>query len=384
LLDLLLFGFVWLGHACCWLVIINVIYSQPIHKAIQKICRAGIGVTIFFVPPIVYFTASQSILDLFSSGENLPLAIYLGGTILISAVLLPIITVQRNLRGLPRQVLSETTRSLDIEKEFGYRPIGDGKKANWLARKWNQFFTVDFTTLTLRFPDLPPEWDGLTILHLSDLHFIGSPSQDYFRRVFRECMDEGTPDLVVITGDIIDSDEHLSWVRPLLGDSHWKIAAFAILGNHDWWYDYNRVRELLRELGFHEVGNRWETIPVKGIPLTVIGHEGPWFRPPPDLGDAPPEGFRLCLSHTPDNYSWCRRHQIRLMLSGHNHGGQIRLPWFGSLFVPSRYSRRYDMGTFYRAPTLLHVNRGLGGKDPIRIRCNPQVTRIILKRGETA
>ena len=68
------------------------------------------------------------------------------------------------------------------------------------------------------------------------------------------------------------------------------------------------------------------------------------------------------------------------MLSGHNHGGQVRVPLFGSIFVPSRYGRRYDMGTFFEAPTLLHVNRGLSGKEALRIRCNPQVTRIILRR----
>jgi len=67
------------------------------------------------------------------------------------------------------------------------------------------------------------------------------------------------------------------------------------------------------------------------------------------------------------------------MLSGHNHGGQIRVPILGSLFVPSRYSRRYDMGNFHEPPTVLHVNRGLSGKEAIRFRCRPQVTRLILR-----
>jgi predicted MPP superfamily phosphohydrolase len=67
------------------------------------------------------------------------------------------------------------------------------------------------------------------------------------------------------------------------------------------------------------------------------------------------------------------------MLSGHNHGGQIRVPLIGSIFVPSKFSRRYDMGTFFEPPTLLHVNRGLSGKEPLRLRCRPQVTRMVLK-----
>jgi predicted MPP superfamily phosphohydrolase len=67
------------------------------------------------------------------------------------------------------------------------------------------------------------------------------------------------------------------------------------------------------------------------------------------------------------------------MLAGHNHGGQIRLPVIGSIFVPSRYSRKYDCGTFHEPPTLLHVNRGLGGQQPLRYYCRPEVTRIMLR-----
>jgi predicted MPP superfamily phosphohydrolase len=66
------------------------------------------------------------------------------------------------------------------------------------------------------------------------------------------------------------------------------------------------------------------------------------------------------------------------MLAGHVHGGQIRLPLFGPIFVPSRYSRRYDCGTFDEPPTLLHVSRGLSGQHPLRYNCRPEVTKIIL------
>jgi predicted MPP superfamily phosphohydrolase len=68
------------------------------------------------------------------------------------------------------------------------------------------------------------------------------------------------------------------------------------------------------------------------------------------------------------------------VLAGHVHGGQIRFPLIGATFVPSRFSRRYDCGTFYEAPTLMHVSRGLAGQHPLRIRCRPEVTRIVLKR----
>jgi predicted MPP superfamily phosphohydrolase len=67
------------------------------------------------------------------------------------------------------------------------------------------------------------------------------------------------------------------------------------------------------------------------------------------------------------------------MLAGHVHGGQIRFPLIGSSFCPSRYSRRFDCGTFWVSPTVMHVSRGLAGMHPLRILCRPEVTRIVLR-----
>ena len=129
------------------------------------------------------------------------------------------------------------------------------------------------------------------------------------------------------------------------------------------------------------LGNGWRELTVRGEPLIAVGHEGPWFSPPPDLKACPEYGFRLCLSHTPDNIRWARANRLRLMLCGHNHGGQIRLPLFGSLFVPSLYSRRFDCGLFWEEPTLMYVSRGLGGREPLRYNCRPEATRIVLRVG---
>jgi uncharacterized protein len=139
------------------------------------------------------------------------------------------------------------------------------------------------------------------------------------------------------------------------------------------------IRRRLRRLRMHVPGNTWQQIEVRGEPLVVIGHEGPWFHPEPDLRSCPSEPFRLCLSHTPDNIRWARRAGVDLMLSGHVHGGQIRFPLFGSVLVPSRYGRRYDCGVFDEAPTLLHVSRGLSGDHPLRYRCRPEVTLLTLR-----
>ena len=269
----------------------------------------------------------------------------------------------------------------DVARELGYPPAGHSRQTSLTRLPGNQCFQVDFVQRTLNLPQLPAAWDGLTILHLSDLHFCGTPDRAFYSYVMDRCRDWGTPDLLALTGDIVDSDKHYRWIVPVLGRLRWQVGAFAILGNHDSWREPPLIRRRLRKLGMHVLGNSWEQIEVRGQPLLVIGNEFPWFKPEADLSACPAGVFRLCLSHTPDRIAWCRRHHLDLMLAGHVHGGQIRLPFIGSLFVPSRYSRRYDCGVFFEPPTLMLVSRGLAGQHPLRFNCRPEVTWIVLKKG---
>jgi predicted MPP superfamily phosphohydrolase len=94
----------------------------------------------------------------------------------------------------------------------------------------------------------------------------------------------------------------------------------------------------------------------------------------------PEADFRLLLSHSPDQFPRAARWGVDLVLSGHNHAGQIRLPLVGPVFVPSLYSRRFDRGFFRSGRTLLHVSQGVAGQHPIRYGgCLPEVTRLVLR-----
>src|SRR5205814_253033 len=159
-------------------------------------------------------------------------------------------------------------------------------------------------------------------------------------------------------------------------------GVLAILGNHDMWYAPEEVRQRLADLGFRVLSHRPERIELRGVPVVVVGHEGPWIKPPPDLSGTPPDIFRLCLSHTPDNMAWARRQGVDLVLSGHVHGGQVRVPLIGSIIVPSKCGRRYDCGVFREGGTVLHVSRGIGGEHPLRFRCRPEATLLVLNRGD--
>lgn len=375
-----------LGHGYLLMLSLNYTYAHTWHRKILKTQRQVWGLLLIGVPIAFGYFFDTDLLRLgtnaLEKGEWIAPATYAWIAVLAGLTFL-FVTIFRLFQRTPAVVLDERIQIVDVTKKLGHRPVGDGRFRRVAELSINQLFCVEFAEVQLHVPGLPAKWDGLRILHLSDLHFYGTPGQEYFEFVIKRAMDDGVPDLVVLSGDIIDDAKYLEWIEPVLAPLKWNVAALAILGNHDWWQDDRSIRERLASLGMRVISNKWEVIEVRGEGLIAIGHEGPWFRPPPDLSNCP-AGFRLLVSHTPDNIGWARKHGCALMLAGHNHGGQIRLPIIGSMFVPSKFSRRFDMGTFHRPPTVLHVNRGLSGKEPIRFRCPPQISRLILRASPTS
>jgi predicted MPP superfamily phosphohydrolase len=373
------------GHTALLTFGLNWLFAQPLPRNLLRVMRKAHFLAVLAGPALFWFVAGlgrDARLEPYPRwGEPWDLLIkaYVLLCWAVGLGWLPLASLLRLLRRRPAALVSNHAVTVDVAAELGYKPVGRGKHRRMARLPGNQIFQVEFSERTFRLSRLPAAWDGLTVLHLSDLHLCGTPDREFYERVMDRCR-AWEPDLLALTGDVVDTEHHHRWIVPVLGRLRWRVAAFAILGNHDYWYEPNLVRRRLRRLGMHVLGNVWERTEVRGEPLVVVGHEGPWFRPGPDLTDCPDGTFRLCLSHTPDNIRWAQAHGIDLMLSGHNHGGQIRLPLLGSLFVPSRYSRRYDCGVFDELPTLLHVSRGLAGQQPLRINCRPEVTRIVLQR----
>jgi predicted MPP superfamily phosphohydrolase len=371
------------GHAFFLVVSLNVLYAWPLPHGLLKITRK-IDIFLVLAGPVLFFLA----LNLHRDGWSAHTIV--GGPLVTSYLLfcwclgffvVPVALVLYHLRRRPPNLLSNHTVMVDVARELGAAPIGRGKKRHLARLPYNQVFQVDIVERTFRLPQLPSAWDGLKILHLSDLHLCGSPDRTFYQYILDRCQQDYVPDLVALTGDVVDSGWHHRWIVPVLGRLRWNVAAFAILGNHDAWQDVPLIRRRLRRLRMDVLGNSWKQIDVRGQPMIVIGNESPWFKPQPDLSACPPDVFRFCLSHTPDTIAWARRNRIDLMLAGHVHGGQIRFPLIGSVFVPSRYSRRYDCGSFFEEPTLMHVSRGLAGQHPLRFNCRPEITKIVLRAG---
>jgi predicted MPP superfamily phosphohydrolase len=372
-----------IGHGYLLIIALNIFYARPLPHELMKYTRKLDLLIALGGPP--FFALALDLLDtqklLWQTGHwRAYLSSYTVICWIVGSLIAPLCEIFYLMRRQAPQLVQQTAETVDVAQELGYAPSGHGKDALACSLPFNQCFQVEFTEKTLLLPQITDAWDGLAILHLTDLHLCGTPDRAFFHYVMECCMKHGIPDLLLLTGDVVDSEWHHRWIVPVLGRLRCNVGAFAVLGNHDSWQDVTLIRRRLRRAGLTVLGNSWQQLDVRGQPMLVIGHEGPWFTPAPDLSKCPDGIFRLCLSHTPDNIAWARTNHIDLMLAGHVHGGQIRLPLLGSVFVPSRYSRKYDCGTFYEAPTVMHVGRGLSAQHPLRFFCKPEVTRIVLRK----
>ena len=282
-----------------------------------------------------------------------------------------------------RQIVSEQRQLHQIGEELAEPPVNREARNNWwLSIPGNEILSLEIIELELTLPRLPAAWNGLRILHLSDLHYTGGVTLPYFERVF-ELARERPSDLVVFTGDLLDDVRLHEWIGPTLGRLSAPLGCFFLQGNHDWeWGDIDRTRQRLENLGWQNAGGQTRRLVWRGQPVVLAGDERPWWGPGPNWSLAEPGDFRLLLSHSPDNLPAARRSGVDLMLAGHTHGGQVCLPVVGPIYAPSLFGVKYAGGTFDRSPTLLRVSRGVGGMYPWRWNCRPEITFVTLRPAE--
>jgi predicted MPP superfamily phosphohydrolase len=378
----LLAGLACLGHLVLMTGLHNLLYGIRGPRWLGALAHASAALAVLALPAALLAGWGPSLSGLASWPPSCwihaAIQCYLALCLAALFLLLPAVTVRRHLRRRPIAIKHRET--VDVARELAMPPTGEGAH-RWMASlPGNELFQVELIEAEAHLSRLPAEWDGLKLLHLSDFHFHGVPDRAWFAAIIGRC-NQWEPDLVALTGDITDSPRHHRWILPLLGRLRAKYGAFAILGNHDYYLEEPElVRRRLRRAGYRVLSNQWAEVSVLGRPLVVVGDERPWNRAKLDLTGCPREAFTLCLSHTPDNIAWARAHGVDLMLSGHVHGGQVRLPVIGPVVMPSKYGRWYDEGSFEEPPTVLYVSRGLSGEEPVRYNCPPEATLITLRR----
>jgi len=239
--------------------------------------------------------------------------------------------------------------------------------------------TIDFRVEEnqVAFTDLPAAFDGLRILHLSDLHIDGMPDGG---TKLAALVDKLHFDLCVVTGDFRfnttrDYSETLSRMERLLPHLACQHGVYGILGNHDF---IEKVPDL-ESFGLRMLLN--ESLPIhrEEETLYLIGIDDPHFYGTHDFAAAytgvPAEGFKVLLAHSPEVIPEAVANQTHLYLSGHTHGGQICLPGEIPILTNCASQRRYIAGRWQAEGMSGYTSRGTGSSSyPARFFCRPEIT----------
>lgn len=380
-LSLLLAGI--FGNCWFWCSYINRLYSLPIHDRVLDRWRKPAEIAVLLVPGLLLisllrYQGRPGLSSLASAGAD-PAA-WLHGVWLFPALGLVFFGMRvfsRVVSRRPPGYARYDFQILDYVARLGRKPIGQGPYAKLAHMPGNQAFSLELNTKRFVFARLPHAFHQFRILHISDLHFSGAIDREYFEQVLYDAS-QTKPDLVAFTGDLLDDLRLVSWLPATLGKLQAPLGCYYILGNHDWHLADDRIRDSLKQLGWRECQGPALEIQRGESRIFLAGDERPWMGTAPDLTAVPDSAFRILMSHTPDNIRWARRAGVDLMLSGHNHGGQIKLPGIGAVLAPSRHGVRFADGEFYLPPTTLHVSRGVSGRHPLRLCCRPEISLLQL------
>jgi predicted MPP superfamily phosphohydrolase len=238
----------------------------------------------------------------------------------------------------------------------------------------------------LRLPRWPEELDGLRVALVSDLH-TGAPHVDE-RRIERLVarVNERAPDLTLLLGDFVDrkvrggTDVSPEAVAERLGRLRARLGVLAVLGNHDWQRDGERIAGALRAAGIPVLEDEAFDIG----PLHVAGLADARTRRPDvrvALRDVPAGAPVLLLSHDPDMFPTVPD-RVALTVSGHTHGGQVAVPILRRRVIPSRFGERYARGHIVEDDRHLYVTAGFGTSGwPVRLLAPPEVVILELRPG---
>ncbi len=375
-----------IGHAELWITFINRTHALPVHEPLLKKTRHVTYFMILAFPLFLFVMVGLNSPGVLRGGEWSQLSFWWKPVFLICTlgfIGLLISGFRHLFYRAPRQQTESHSEIINVRERLGQTLIGDGPYHFLAGLPLNEIFSVEFTRKTFVIDRLPAAWDGLTILHLSDLHFSGTLTRDYFRELCRIAQ-ESQPDLIIFSGDLVDEMHCLDWLDETLGQLQAPLGRYFILGNHDWNQLSEQIRTSLTRLGWIDISSLTLRLEHAGHSMLLAGTEVPWMGQHPELpaqeGDESAD-FLLLVSHTPDNFFWSCKQGYDLVLAGHTHGGQIRLPLIGPILAPSLHGTRYTSGTFYRKSTLMHVSRGISAIHPLRWRCRPEFSLLTLRTG---
>lgn len=240
----------------------------------------------------------------------------------------------------------------------------------------------EITETIIRMRRLPVGHDGLRIVHLTDFHLgLFTPIEEVRRVV--ELTNRLHPDIIALTGDYVTFSPLYIWpVALALGRLRARLGTFAVLGNHDFRVDAEEVTHALRAQDIRVLRNTHFGIHSGGDTLWMVGVDDLWFSSddlPAAMRSIPSDDPKILLCHNPEAIGGAARWGIDLMLSGHTHGGQVRLPLLRSLYR-SKPGERFVDGWNQLGETQIYVSRGIGKVVvPVRVACPAEITCLRLR-----
>ncbi len=365
--EILLFVFAVFGHIGLWCGIFSQVHAtrwtRPTRKVLEKL--------IFLATAGLLLLMSLDLLGQLPAWHTAIFVYSIISLLVLVALLVFRLFTMFSMEAVPG-LRQTTAKSHNFAKEIS-SPAYIGKQAGLLGSvPGNQSLKLSVEKRQLSLDVWPKELDGLVIAQLSDLHFTGKINKEYFQHVVRVCNAQ-QPDIVLVTGDIVDKRDCVDWLPETLGQLQAKHSMYYILGNHDLRVkDEDRLRKQMEDLGFVRAVGQWIEVEIQGHSIWLAGNELPWFPGAENL-PAAKNHPAILLSHSPDQVYDADQLDVDLMFAGHCHGGQIRLPLLGPIVAPSRYGVRFASGTFRIGSVLMHVSRGISGDDPIRLNCCPEL-----------
>ena len=382
------------GHTAFWVAYVNRSHALPIScDRLHHLRRAhDIALPVFPIALVVwpgYFAPGLLVNSQAAWSQlSLPWVAYLSvcglGTVGLAWRIF-----QWQTRRPPHCLVAQSSDMHDISAMSQQPLAGSGPHAGMTRLRFNEQFQLEINRKTFQLPSLPTAWSpgqGLRVLHLSDFHFIGSPDKSWYQHCLQLATAEEF-DIVLFTGDLMDDTALLDWVPDILGHVSAPLGCFYILGNHDWNIEVSPIRAALDALGWRDVAGGTHVVQHQGVDVVLGGTERPWMGRHPDFAAAEATGtsaVRILLSHTPDHIGWAQRQSVPIMLSGHNHGGQVILPVIGPVYSPSFYGVKYSHGDFHERGTLLCISRGLAGRHPLRWNCRPEICTLTFECSEAS
>lgn len=243
---------------------------------------------------------------------------------------------------------------------------------------------------TIHSDKLSQHVNGYKIVQLSDLHnkAFGKDQSNLIRKVKKL-----NPDIIVFTGDLVDSNRYDEKPSLMLMENLVPIApVYYVTGNHEWWSGkFARLESKLQAIGVHVMRNTVEDITIDHERIQIIGIDDPAESNTEKMDVEEKmmnvigknEGnnkFKIMLSHRPELFSLYSEYGVDVVFTGHAHGGQFRIPFIGGLIAPNQgLFPTYTSGMYEEKDTTMVVNRGLGNSIiPIRIFNRPEIVAVTL------